>query len=713
MKSITRSLALLSFAALLGQFAVVSAADHPPLKRLEDIQKTAEKFHVHVAPPHFESKPEEIQAAGDKAIKDTEDALLKIAQQDRSKVSFESTIAAYDRTVAPARAVGERINLLQETLPDKAGREAAVAALVKLQAWAISLEYRDDIYQVVKAYADTHPKLSGEQKLLFDETMRTYRRAGLNLPKEKRDEVEQLRKKLSELTTQFSEHVNQARGPLDLTAAQAEGLPESLLTSPGVKQDDSHYRVMINVTWQYQAVAEHAKDPEVRRQAYLIRNNLAREDNVPVMQQIVALRTDIAHRLGYATWADYQIEPRMAKNGKTARDFEEQLVAGLQKKFDAELEELRKLKAAETGKADAKLEAWDVSYYQDKLKRERYSVDAEQLRVYFPYQATLEGMFRIYEKIFGLTFTEVQPPEVWAPGVRLYAVQDAEKGEPMGLFYLDMFPREGKYNHFACFGIFDGETKADGTEIAPIASLVCNFPPPSADKPSLLKHDDVQTLFHEFGHVMHMILGRSKYPGHASFNVEQDFVEAPSQMLENWVWDKAVLDTFAHDYRDPSKTVPAEIIDALKRAREATAGLFYRRQLAFGVLDLELHSLAQTRGDVDVVGITNRELARVTVPPDKNTAFIAYFGHLAGGYDAGYYGYLWSLAIAQDMASVFRASPNGFLDEKIGRRLRKEIYSAAASREAKDSVEAFLGRKESLEPFLEFVGAAEPKNSQK
>jgi len=210
-----------------------------------------------------------------------------------------------------------------------------------------------------------------------------------------------------------------------------------------------------------------------------------------------------------------------------------------------------------------------------------------------------------------------------------------------------------------------------------------------------------------------MLLGRAKYPGHGSFKVEQDFIEAPSQMLENWVWDKAVLDTFARDYRDPTKSVPAEVIDALKRAREATAGYFYRRQLGFGVLDLALHSLRETRGDVDVVSISNRELARVSVAPGDDTAFIAYFGHLAGGYDAGYYGYLWSLAIAQDMASVFKNSPNGFLDEKIGRRLRKEIYEAAASREANESVESFLGRKESLEPFLEFVGAAESKKSKK
>jgi thimet oligopeptidase len=266
-----------------------------------------------------------------------------------------------------------------------------------------------------------------------------------------------------------------------------------------------------------------------------------------------------------------------------------------------------------------------------------------------------------------------------------------------------MFPRDGKYNHFACFTIAEGTRHADGRFELPIASLVCNFPPPSADKPSLLQHDDVETLFHEFGHVMHLMLGRSKHGRHYAFGVPQDFVEAPSQMLENWVWDKTVLDTFAADYRDPSKKVPAEVIDALKRARTATSGMFYRRQLSFGLLDLTLHTQTTPNEKLDVIALSNSVLARVSVTPPSDTAFAAYFGHLMG-YDAAYYGYLWSLSIAQDMASVFEASPDKFFDEKIGRRLRDEVYGAGASRDVTESVEKFLGRKQSTKPFLKFLG---------
>jgi thimet oligopeptidase len=671
--------------------------------QLASLQPQADKYKVILTPPTYERTSEELRATADAAIKDAEAALDKLAKQDPAKATFDSTLGELDRIVARVRNTAARIGLVQETNPDKAVRDTASEMSVKISSWAITLDYREDLYRAVKAYADTKPALTGEDKLLFDEILRDYRRAGLELPADKRAEVERLRKELTQLTTDYSNNVNQARAPLDLTAEELDGVPASFLESPGVKQPDGRYRVMMNTTWHAQAINENAKNEDVRRRAYYARNTLAKDVNSPLLAKIIALRTELALKLGYPTWADYQTELRMTKNAATALKFEEELVTGLQKKFTAEVATLRELKAADTGKPDATLNPWDVSFYTEKLKKERYSVDTEQLRAFFPYQATLEGMFRIYEKIFSLTFTEVAPPQVWADGVTLFAVADKTTGEPLGLFYLDMFPRDGKYNHFACFTIAEGTRHADGRFELPIASLVCNFPPPSADKPSLLQHDDVETLFHEFGHVMHLMLGRSQHGRHYAFGVPQDFVEAPSQMLENWVWDKTVLDTFAADYRDSSKKVPAEVIAALKSARTATSGMFYRRQLSFGLLDLTLHTQTKPNPDLDVIALSNSVLARVSVAPPADTAFAAYFGHLMG-YDAAYYGYLWSLSIAQDMASVFEASPDKFLDEKIGRRLRDEVYGAGASRDVTESVEKFLGRKQSTKPFLKFLG---------
>lgn len=707
MKTSTLACLLASF-ALPGALLAVDQPSAAGADALSAFQAKAEKFHALVVLPKFERTPEEVIATTEQTIREADAALDRLAHQDLKKVTFGSTIQDLDTITGQVRNAGDRLGLLQEAAVEKPLRDAASEASVKLSSWGIGLEYREDVYNAIKAYADTQPKLVGEEKLLFDETLRDYRRAGLSLPAEKRAEVERLRKELTQRANDFNNHVNEARAPIDFTADELAGVPASFLESPGVRQADGHYRVMLNITWHWEAIASNATKEETRRRAYVARFQLAKDTNTELLAKIVALRTTIARRLGYATWADYQTEPRMAKTGATAMKFEEELVAGLQQKFTAELAELQKLKVEETKSAEAKLEPWDLLYFTDKLKKERYAVDAEQLRVYFPYQATLAGMFRIYERIFGLTFHELTPPQVWAPGVQLFSVSDATTAEPIGLFYLDMFPREGKYNHFACFPVMQGVRRPDGTQECPVASLVCNFPPPSADKPSLLKHADVETLFHEFGHVMHLVLGRAKFAHHASFGVPQDFVEAPSQMLENWPWDKAVLDTFAADYRDPKKKVPAEVIEALKRARIATSGAYYRRQLALGMLDLALHTQTDPEAKVDVVTLTNDVIARVFIPPAPGTGMVTFFGHLAGGYDAGYYGYLWSLAIAQDMASVFEASPDKFLDTKIGRRLRDEVYGAAASRDVSESVERFLGRKPSTKPFLKFLGVETP-----
>jgi thimet oligopeptidase len=361
------------------------------------------------------------------------------------------------------------------------------------------------------------------------------------------------------------------------------------------------------------------------------------------------------------------------------------------------------MKVRQTGDAGAKVHIWDWRYFSNQLKKEKYSVDAEQLRVYFPMDATLKGMFDIYQKIFGLKFERVDAPEKWVDDLQLWSVADSRTGEPMGLFYLDLFPREGKFNHYACFGLIDGKRLRDGHYQRPVVALVCNFPAPSGSTPSLLSHNDVETLFHEFGHAMHAILTRVDYAKFSGSSVPGDFVEAPSQMLEHWVWDKGVLDSFAADYRDPAKKIPAEIIARLWEARMATEGTRYRRQISFGLADLGLHSKITRENASQILPMSNELLGSAFFPRPEGTAFIAYFGHLIG-YDAGYYGYAWADAIAADMGTVFTGSKNGLLDEKAGRRLRDEIYAQGYSRDVDVSVRKFLGRDRSIEPFLKKLG---------
>jgi len=251
--------------------------------------------------------------------------------------------------------------------------------------------------------------------------------------------------------------------------------------------------------------------------------------------------------------------------------------------------------------------------------------------------------------------------------------------------------------------LIDGKLLPDGKYQQPTVALVCNFPSPVLGLPSLLSHSDVETLFHEFGHAMHSILTHASYVRFSGTSVPRDFVEAPSQMLENWVWDKKVLDSFASDYRDSSKKIPAEILAKLKEARLATEGTRYRRQLAFGLMDLALHTEIHGTNAQDVLPLSNQELSHAFLPMVTNTAFVAYFGHIIG-YGAGYYGYAWSDAIAADMATVFEKAPNGYFDQTAGMRLRKEIYEPGDSRDVNISIEKFLGRPRSHAPFFEKIG---------
>ncbi len=669
--------------------------------RLKEFKKRAASFNSVLSLPQFETTTNEIRVSVRQTIARGNADLDRIGALQPSQVTFENTLRALDDIGYQISLTDNRLSLLKETSTSAAARDAATDALKELEEWMVGLDYREDVYKAVKAYADKKPGLSGEEAKLLSETLRDYRRAGLGLPKAQRDEVERLRKGLSRMTTEFESNVTKARQAVNFTKAELEGVPDEFLQQ--IKTGEDTYTVMANVTVDYLRVMDNARREETRKKLEIERDNLARAENLPLLEKILPLRDDIARKLGYKSWADYKTEVRMVKNAGTAIDFLQKLKAGLQPKFEAELAELRAIKVKETGDPNARITVWDWRYFSNQLKKEKYTVDAEQLRVYFPYQPVLEGMFRIYQAIFGLKFERVDAPYKWVKDLQLYAVSDAKTEEPLGLFYLDMFPREGKYNHFAEFGLIEGKLLASGKYQRPTVALICNFPAPTQDVPSLLAHSDVETLFHEFGHAMHAIMTRAKYSRFSGTSVPRDFVEAPSQMLENWVWDKKVLDSFAADYRDPTKKIPAGILAKLKEAKLGTEGIRYRRQLSFGLADLTLHTQIQDANAKKALPLSNEALSEVFLPVPPDTAFVAYFGHLMG-YDAGYYGYAWADAIAADMATVFERAPGGYFDEAAGRRLRTEIYEPGDSRDVNVSIEKFLGRKRSLEPFLKKIG---------
>jgi len=693
---------------LASSLAITVRADD--LKTVEAFRDAAAKANSTLTVPDWDQTPETIEASMKSAIATANAALDQIGAQDLTKVTFKSTIVALDDLGYQARLAANKATIIKETNTSEAMRTAAENAVKLFQDWAVGVDYREDVYKAVKAFEKTNPKLDGEDAKLLKETLRDYRRAGLDLPPSKRQEVEKLRKDLAKLGTDFDSNIVNVQAPVVFTGAELDGVPESFLTSPGIKTADDAYTVKANVTWQYITVMENARSEAVRKRLYVIHDTMAKE-NVGVLNQMLALRNKTALRLGYKSWADFQTEVKMAKSGAGAEKYINDLITGTQPKFTAEVAELQKLKAADTKDANAKIFTWDFRYYQNQLKKQKYAVDTEALRVFFPFQKTLEGMFNIYQRIFDLKFEKIAVPQKWVDDLELHAVTDATTGEPLGLFYLDMFPREGKFNHFAEFEIIGGKLLPNGKYQRPTVALLCNFPPPSEGKPSLLTHGDVETLFHEFGHALHAIVTRAKHSRFAGTNVPGDFVEAPSQMLQNWVWDKPVLDTFAADFRDPTKMIPAETITKMKEAKLATVGVYYRRQFAFASLDLALHAPHPEGKPYDSVAISNPILEKVFLPIAPETTFVSYFGHL-NGYDAGYYGYAWADAIAADMATVFESAKEGYLDKQAGLHLRHEIYEPGDSRHVTESIEKFLGRKQSVQPFLKKIGIGGAQKSR-
>src|SRR5438876_2348272 len=442
-----------------GPSLTLSAAQ---LKTVDDFRAAAAKANAALAIPDWEKTPEAIEAAMKNAIAKANAALNQIGAQDPGKVTFKSSVVALDDVTYEASLAANRATLIKETNTNPAMRTAAENAVKAFQDWVVGVDYREDVYKAIKTFADTHPKLSGEDEKLLKETLRDYRRAGLELRPEQRKEVEELRKELSKLGTDFDTNIVKSNAPVMFSKADLDGLPASFFASPGIKTGYDVYTVMANVTWQFNTVQENAKNEATRKQLYVIRETLAKDTNVPLLNQMLALRNEIAVRLGYKSWDDYQTEVKMAKTGTNAEKYINDLIAGIQPKFDSEVAELQKLKAADTNDPNAKIMVWDWRYYSNQLNKQKYAVDKEALRAYFPFQKVLDGMFKIYQSIFGLKFEKIAAPYKWFDDLQLYLVADSATGEPLGMFYLDMFPREGKFNHFAQFDIISGKLLPNG-----------------------------------------------------------------------------------------------------------------------------------------------------------------------------------------------------------------------------------------------------------
>ncbi|MCK9487085.1 MAG: Zn-dependent oligopeptidase [Dehalococcoidia bacterium] len=637
-----------------------------------------------------------VQRGTDESIARSDAILAEVVAVPTGERTWANTMQPLDEVGNVLSQADGAFGFMAYVHPDEALRAVALENEQRLDTYSTGLGFREDLYRAVREYAETPEAraLEGGEARLLERTLRDYRRNGFDLESEPRARVQELKERLVRLGVQFRRNIDEFEDYLLLEREQLAGLPDSFIERlQTVETDDGvRYRVSLDYPEMYPFL-EGAEDGELRRALFIKNHNKAADLNMDLLSEAIAIRDEIASILGYASWAAYVIEVKMAKTPEAAHDFLVDLERRVRVKADRDIEELRASKRRHVGDPEARLEIWDWRYYQKRVQQEQFKVDQFAVAEYFPLQATLDGMFDVYQRLVGVRFVPVEQAQAWHPDVRLYRVEDAEDGHHIGHFYMDLHPRPGKYGHAAAFTLRPGRRHPDGSYQGAVSSIVANFTQPGADTPSLLRHSEVETLFHEFGHILHQVMTRAPYVRFSGTAVERDFVEAPSQMLEHWVWQPEVLRGFSR-HVTTGEPLPEDLLERMIAAKNVGSGIHYLRQIYFARLDLAYHGPGREQ-DTDALAQELHPITGFEFVPD--THFQAGFGHLFG-YDAGYYGYLWSQVFGDDMYTRFEEDP------QAGILYRRAILEAGGMRDGDDLLREFLGREPRNEAFLREIG---------
>jgi thimet oligopeptidase len=571
-------------------------------------------------------------------------------------------------------------------------RDAATQCNNDYSSFGVELAADPAIYKLAQAAAAI-AKAPEDQQLAKIYT-ESGRRAGAGLEPAARAQVTKLLDQLNNLQIEFSRVLAEDHTRITLSDAELASLPPALAGAITHDADGAHIAVNESSIGPFMESETSTAARERYSTAYRKRGGL---ENVKRLADAVTIRQQLAPLLGFHSWAAYQLDVKMAKTPERASGLVEQVGHSLLPKARAEIKALGELKRASGDRTP--FHSWDYGYYERRLEKTRYAVDAEVVRQYFPVDKVLPAVLDIYAHLLGVRFESLSPAQSWAPGVREYAIYNAADGAAIGWFFLDLYPREGKFEHFAAFPLRSGRVLPDGSYRTPVSAIIGNWPQPEAGKPTLLNHDEVVVFFHEFGHVMHETLSHTRYASLYGIAVRGDFGEAPSQMLENWMWQPAVLKQIS-SHTGSGEPLPDDLIAKMIAARHVADGIVWSTQAFYAEYDLQLHSLP---GKTDPTGLWFRLKSELTPFPEiPGTYPEAAFGHLMGGYDAGYYGYLWSKVYAQDMFSEFKKA--GLNDPAVGMRYRQQILVPGGSEEPDVLLKRFLGREVSYDPFYEDLG---------
>jgi oligopeptidase A len=659
--------------------------------------------------PFKEIRPFHV-APGVAAILSGGQAEIDTLVRDPGPRTWGNTLGRLDRIIQDVSDALAPVHHLLSVAETPELRAAYNAVLPEITRFWSRLPLNQELWEQVKAVSATPEAttLSGLRARHLQKTLRDFRRAGADLPPGRKARVEEIRVELVRLQQRFSENVLDATAAWELLVTE-EGRMEGIPGGPRARFRHAAWEEGLE-GWlltldhpSYEPIMKYAADRSLREEvhrAYVGRCRGDAFDNVPLLPRILASRHELAGILGHEDFADYRLEEAMAKSGVRAMAFEEDLAERTKPYWERDVIELRE-HARSLGIAE--LKPWDVAYVAESLRRDRFDVDDELLRPYFPLAKVLDGLFALTREVFGLSVSEAENPQVWHPDVRFYDLRD-EDGTWLGSFYTDWFPRKEKRQGAWMQDLRTGGPREDGSFEPHLGFMAGNSSPPEDGRPSLLTHREVQTVFHEFGHLLHHLTSRVPIPGRGGLNVAWDWVELPSQIMENWTWEEEALALFSGHF-ETGDPLPGEILGRLLAARRFQGGWQQMRQISFGTLDLALHrELAPELPSPEPSGATDSDSGSAVLAfaeerllpfsPDPLFArshALATFTHLfSGGYAAGYYSYLWSEVLEADAFTRFLRE--GILSRDTGRAYLEAILSRGDSAEPEDLFREFMGR---------------------
>lgn len=661
--------------------------------------------------------PEHIGPAIERLLAEAQLAVDAIARRDLGALTYENTFLALEHATEALNVGWGKVTHLQSVADSPALREAHNAMLPKVSAFQASIPLNATLWARLKAFAEspTAAHVAGIHRRFLDETVKEFRQAGADLPADKRGRLEELQSELAQLTQKYSENVLDATNAWELLVtdeARLKGLPahaKAAAKRSAEGKGQAGWRFTLHMPSQ-EPFMTYLEDAALRREMWTAASKLGGQephDNTALIARILALRAEKAALLGKPHFADLVLERRMAQTGDRALAFIEDFQKRAAVSFARDACELEEFKAQQTGAPVARLAPWEIAFWAERLRKSKYDFDEEVLRPYFPMDRVVAGLFELVGRVFGLRVAEraAGEREVWHPEVKYYDLFD-RTGKQLGSFYADWHPRESKRGGAWMNYLITGGPRANG-EWAPHLGLICgNMTPPVAGKPALLTHREVETIFHEFGHLLHHLLGAVEIKSLNGVNVAWDFVELPSQIMENWCWERESLDLFAR-HHETGATIPQEIFAkmiAAKNFRSASAAM---RQVSFAKMDLLLHMrTGEFVGETDVEPKIRAAIAECLVPTEPPAPIIVKrFTHIFAdpvGYAAGYYSYKWAEVLDADAFTRFKRE--GIFNRQVGAQFVEHILSRGNSADPAELYRGFMGRDPDLNALLRRSG---------